>query len=198
MRLKISKIRSAKEPRPIERLTARRTQYTGERIRMDSAVLAHERCGEERAGNGFATSEGWLGAELLQHELLDGIVEDSVSHADAGLSWSPGQLGQPAVAGARAPVKADAWRKSFVVCLSQSIGYTLVSGKNQPQWRYSCSVVAGNSRIDGGRLSRPECLYLLSGIGEWRIQFPAHTIIQRYVWLDLPAVLREQVDRFGA
>src|ERR1700732_3111629 len=126
MWLEISKIRSAEEPGPIERLAARRIQYAGERIRMDSTVLAHKGHLQERAGNGFTASEGWLGAELLQYKLLDRVVENSVPHADARFSRSAGQLGQPAITRSRAPVKAEAWGKSFVVCLGQSFGYVLV------------------------------------------------------------------------
>src|SRR4029077_12193242 len=100
--LEISKIRSAEKPGPIQRLAARRIQDTGERIRMDTARLIHKGRLQERAGNGFTAPEWRLGAELLQYELLDRIVKNSVPHADAGLARPTGQLGQPAIARSRA------------------------------------------------------------------------------------------------
>src|SRR5580693_8267922 len=106
MWLEISKIRGAEEPGPVDRYTARRTQDTSERIRMDTSGLIHEGRLQEIAENTFTAPEGRLSAKLLEYELLDGIVENSISHADARLSWSAGQLGQPSIVRSRAPIKA--------------------------------------------------------------------------------------------
>ena len=55
-----------------------------------------------------------------------------------------------------------------------------------------------NARILGRVLARAEGLHVVKNIGERSIQFPAQTVIQRYGWSQLPAVLREQIDACAA
>src|SRR5579863_4238452 len=106
MRLEISKIRSAEEPGPVERSAARRIQHTCERIRMDTAGLIHERSLQEIAENTFTSSERRLGAELLQHQLLDRVVKNSVSRADTRPARSARQFGKPSVAHTWTPIQS--------------------------------------------------------------------------------------------
>src|SRR6266481_1511792 len=198
MWLEISKIGTAEKPGPIQRLAARRIQDSGERIRMDTARLIHKGRLLERAGNGFTAPEWWLGAELLQYELLDRVIENSISQADAGFARPAGQLGQPAIARPRAPVESKARSEGFVVGTGQTVGHALVSRKNYPQRSNSSGVIAGYSRKDGGALPGPERLNSLAGISHWRVQFPAHAVVQRQIRFDLPTVLREKVHGFAA
>ena len=62
-----------------------------------------------------AAAEGWLGAELLEDELFDRIVEDAKSSADARLARTAGELGEPAVCPPRTPSETDTRSEGFVV-----------------------------------------------------------------------------------
>src|SRR5260370_7534096 len=110
-----------------------RIQAAGEGIRMHTAGLVHERRLQEIAENALTAPEWRLGAELLEYELLDWVVENSISHADARFSRSAGQLGQPSIMRTRAPVKAKPPRKRFVVAPGHPIGHPLFTRKHYAQ-----------------------------------------------------------------
>jgi hypothetical protein len=75
------------------------------------AVLAQERrvkLGVEHEG---AAAKRRFRAELLEDQLLDGIVENSEARADAGLAGATKQLAKDSILGVRTPGHADARRK---------------------------------------------------------------------------------------
>ena len=87
--LKLSVKNVGPEYGPIDRLAAYWIQNSVEGIGILRAVLAEERSIEQDIAEAGAAAERWLGTELFEHELLDGVVEDAVAHADAGLPALP-------------------------------------------------------------------------------------------------------------
>ena len=94
-RRKFAKQQNRPEARPIDIRAARRVQNAVERIWVSVTALIHVRRAEQRITDEVAAAERRFGAELLQHQLLDRIVEHAETRADAGLARSAGQLRQP-------------------------------------------------------------------------------------------------------
>src|SRR4029077_17656460 len=90
-----------------------------------------------------AATERRLGAKLFQHQLLHGVIENSVARADAGLTRASKQLAQEAVSGSWTPRDADSPRERFVVRVGKAIGNALVAGNNQTQRKYRLRRAAG-------------------------------------------------------
>ena len=90
----LSKINTAGEVGPVDRLTSFGIQNPGKWIGKDRAGLVHVGHLKERGADEVATTEGRLGAELLEDQLLDRIIKDAISHADAGFAGTAGQFGQ--------------------------------------------------------------------------------------------------------
>src|SRR5258708_11676940 len=67
------------EHRPIHCLISWRIQDAVKRIRRARSVLILERQVEHRVVNAGTAAEWWLSTELLHHQLLDRIVENSES-----------------------------------------------------------------------------------------------------------------------
>ena len=108
---------------PILGLPARGIENAVEGVRKSSdAILTEEGKIELGIENEGASTEGWLGAELFQHELFDGVVENAVARANAGLSGTAENLAEQSVLGRRAPSKSNAWRERFVVGVGKTAG----------------------------------------------------------------------------
>src|SRR5437879_3517285 len=98
------------EQRPVHRLVARRIQDTVERVReLGSSILAQEWSVELGVKYESAAAERRLRAELLQHQLFYGVVENSKSGADTGLARASEQFTQEAIPGGRTPRYANSW-----------------------------------------------------------------------------------------
>src|SRR5271168_413183 len=95
------------------------------------AVLQKERGVERGTGQGNAGAKGRLGGELLQHQFLDGVVENAIARADGGLSRAAGQFGEPAGLPVRTVRQANSGGEGFVVGGSEAFGNTGIAGKHQ-------------------------------------------------------------------
>ena len=93
-------------------------------------ILAQERRIELCVENKRAATEGWFGAELLQHQLLDRVVEDTKTRTDTGLPRASKKLAQEAVFRIRAPCQPNSRSKRFVIGLRQSVWNALVARNN--------------------------------------------------------------------
>src|SRR5579864_6278589 len=80
-RLKIPVEQHGTERGPILRSTARRTQYAVKGIGTHSSGLRDERSIQEGCGQERAAAEWRFGAELFEHQLLHGIVEQAPAAA---------------------------------------------------------------------------------------------------------------------
>src|SRR5580700_1634190 len=74
------------ELRPVNRLSSRRIQNAVERIGKGATTLADIGSLQKGTRDEIASAEWRFRTELLQNELLDWIVENSIAHADAGLA----------------------------------------------------------------------------------------------------------------
>src|SRR6266545_7606124 len=84
---------------PIGILTLRGRNDAVERIGLGVVRLVPVGGVEERVANDVAATERWLGAELLEHQLLHRVVEHPPAGTDAGLAGTAGAIGD-----------AEAWR----------------------------------------------------------------------------------------
>ena len=113
-RLKLAKQQNRTEGRPVHRLAAWRVQDSVEWIGVrESSALVLEWRVEQSVDREGAAAERRLGTELLQHQLLDRIVEEPPACADAGLARS-----------SRTPSNPNTRSECFVVGLRQAVGYT--------------------------------------------------------------------------
>src|SRR6266446_1654080 len=105
------------EHRPIHGFPTRRIQDAVEGIGKGClAVLAQERGVELRVEHERAAAERRFRAKLFQHQLLHGVIENSVASADAGLASASKQLAQESILGIGTPGHTDSRSKRFVVC----------------------------------------------------------------------------------
>src|SRR5260370_13366063 len=104
--------------------------------------------------------------------------------------------------------------KGSVVGVGQTVRNTLIPRKNQADRGDTCGVASGSSRlwklngqsaswgkcarIDRRALPGVEGLHFLADVGQRRGPLPTHTVIQRPGPLDLPAILRQEVQRLSA
>src|SRR4051812_5828113 len=94
VRLELSVQQQRPEALPVGILPRRRIDDAIERIWLYRAVLLQVWSVEQRSVDDVAAAEGWLSAELLEHQLLHRVVEQAPTRADAGLaagSRTPGQ-----------------------------------------------------------------------------------------------------------
>ncbi len=144
-----------------------------------------------------ASTEGRLSTELFQDKLLNRVIEQSPTSADACLTRV-----------SRAPRQSDSRSKSFVVCLGQSVRHAWVSRHNQAGWEHRASG-AGRTAIRTSVLRhqrgvdigieftwvnfclrpRPEGLHVLACVRDRSVELPAQTVVERQIWFDLPAIL---------
>src|SRR5580704_7705818 len=94
------------ELRPIHRLATRRIQDAIERIRKHIAALVDVGSLQERIRDEIAAAKWRLSAELLENELLDRVIENAITHADAGLAGATRQGPQQSLLPVRAPIEA--------------------------------------------------------------------------------------------
>jgi len=78
---------------PIHRLVPRRVQKGVGNVGKSGALVGDERRAKQGIRDTVADTEGRFRAELFEHELFDGIVEKSPTHADGGLVGAAGKLG---------------------------------------------------------------------------------------------------------
>ena len=141
-----------------------------------AAILADERRVEHGVGQDGAAAEGRLGAELLENQLLDGVVEHAETRADAGFSSR--------ATGSRPMTTARG--KRFVVSLGHAGGNSSVARKHQTEREHGLSgaslaaiggaehtyqgIVGGElAGIDFRHLAGPEGLHVMADVGQRRI-----------------------------
>src|SRR2546422_263908 len=128
------------EERPVHRLAAWRVKYSVERIGILSrAILPEKRRVEHRIKQKGASLERRFRAELLQHELLDRIIENPETRPDAGLAGASKQFSKEAISRVGTPSQADTRRKRLVVSFCESLRYACIPGDNQSRWDDACS-----------------------------------------------------------
>src|SRR5579871_672636 len=127
VRLKFAEQKYRTKLRPIHRLAAWWIENAIERVRIQSTVLSHKRRVKERVRKTGTAPEWRLGAELLQDELLNGIVEHAPTHSYAGLTGSAEERVHPARIRRRTPCQADPRRKGLVVGGRKLVRYALIS-----------------------------------------------------------------------
>src|SRR5580704_11467310 len=103
--------------------------HSTERIRGQNAILTEIGKIEERVGDERAAAKRRLGAELLENELFDGIVEKAEYSSDTQLIRTSGEFGEPSLGPPRTPSDTNPRGKSLVVCGSQAARYTLIAGE---------------------------------------------------------------------
>src|SRR5580704_7395365 len=173
MRLEFAEIDCVPKTRPIDtpaRATGRvhgawrlwsLLNHSTERIRGQNAILTEIGKIEERVSDERAAAKGRLGAELLENELFDRIVENSESSADARFIRTSREFGEPSLGPPRTPSDADPRSKSLVVCGSQAARYTLIAGEYQSQRKNG--IVAIRSVLTAVAWSQPQCGCVLHG-----------------------------------
>src|SRR5260370_15233956 len=118
VRLEFAEQKNVTKNRPVHVLTTLRSQDSIKRIgNRKSAALVLEGCIEESVKDERAASKRRFSAELFQHQLLDGIVEQAKTRAHAGFSRRPWT-----------PCHSYFRSESLIVRLGQSVGHTLISG----------------------------------------------------------------------
>src|SRR5208283_522134 len=90
-------------------------QKSVESIRGHVSSLPHKWSIEESVEETGAAAKGWFSAELLQHQLLHRVVEESPAGADAGLAVAAKQLAQKPAGEVGTVRETDARRERFVV-----------------------------------------------------------------------------------
>src|SRR6185437_2321955 len=115
---------------------------------------------EERVEREGASTERWLGAELLQHKLLNRIIEQSPSSLNGGLART-----------SRTPGDSDSRSKGFVIGLRQGIRNAGISRDDQAHRRHRRTVGVNCvfAWIHRTHLSGAERLHMLAHIGNRRI-----------------------------
>src|SRR5271163_2230537 len=80
-----------------------------------------------------AGAKGRLGAELFENELLDRIVENSVTAANGGLARSAGKFRQPPTRPAGAVGQTDSGGERLVISGGEPAWYALITWKYQAE-----------------------------------------------------------------
>src|ERR1700733_1373011 len=161
-----------------------------------------------------AAADRRLGAELLEDELFDWIVEKTETGAHAHLAGTTGELGNPAVGRIRAPRQSDARSKTFVIGGREAARHALITWEYQAQRKHGVVTVCGvfaaitgsepeRSSISRGQkagilrsgLPRTKSLQPVPCIEIRSVQFPAKAVVQRQVRLQLVAILRKEIER---
>src|SRR5277367_2694270 len=230
MRIKFAEKQNRAKCRPIHATIRPAPLETGSLWRLTNdalkdigylrAILQQERSIEVWIRERNAAAERRFSAELFEDQLLNRVVENPETCANAQLPWPPAQFRNPAIRGIGAPGDSDARSKRLVVGGREAAGYTRVSWENQTERlhgiRRSClaAIRAAASRcrddsgtrvagvvyvqdawIFRGSLPRAECLQSVSVVGVRSVQFPPQAVIQRQVGLQFVAVLRKKIER---
>src|SRR6266496_1769259 len=198
VRLKLSEQRVRAKHSPVHRLPSFRIKdsiYAGKRVQAEgigireASALVQERLVKQGVERERTPTKGRLSAELLEHELLDGVVEHSPTCSNTCLtrsSWTP--------------CDADARSKGLVIRLRQSVGHTGVSRHHQADRRHrrAIGVRCVLTGIDLAYFPRPKRLHVLADIGDRGVKLPAQPVVEGQIWFDLPAVLCEQIKPCAA
>src|ERR1035441_952824 len=107
MRLHIAIQEDGAVGRPVNRSTGLGRDDSVEGIGILGSGLIDKRSVEVGEVNRVAATEGRLSAELLQHQLLDGVVEEAEAGLDGKGPGVASDFMQPSLAGAGAPGDAD-------------------------------------------------------------------------------------------
>src|SRR5579864_1296937 len=130
IRLELSEQEYGTECRPIHRGSGLRSQDSVERIGSDGEIaraseLAHEGRREQALRDQRTAAEGRFALELLEHQLLDRVVEDSKTSSNCHLAIFPG-----------VPGNADSRCECFVIAGGQSLRNALVSWNHQAKGKH--------------------------------------------------------------
>src|SRR5580704_5626732 len=205
--LQFTKQQDRTKCRPIDWSPGFGSKYPVKRIGCDgelarSSKLTHKWSGKKAFRNQRATAKRGLTLELLKHQLLHRIVENSESPADRRLPIF-----------FRIPGNSHSRRKGFVVAGGQPFGHALVPWyyKAEREHRRGIGSWVGAVRIgvtecvqtvgaklarkNRGRLPRAKGLVSQTGVVHRLVVLPAESVVEGYVGTDLPTVLRKQIDR---
>src|SRR5215813_9445327 len=130
MRLKLSKQQNRTECRPVDGLPPHWVQDSIERIGIDRcSILPKKRQVELSIDRESTAAKWWLCAELLQYELLNRVVEQAPSCANARFARCT-----------RTPSDADARSESLVISLSKASWHPLVAWNQQTGGEHGCAI----------------------------------------------------------
>src|SRR5271155_3291327 len=120
VRLEIAKEEDGLECRPVHRTFSRGVEDSVKRIQISrGAVLAQKRLVKLRLVDKGASAERRLSAELFEHKLLDWVIEEAPTGANAGLAGVAGTPGD-----------TDAGSKCLVISLGHAGGNAGVTGND--------------------------------------------------------------------
>src|SRR5713101_97700 len=187
-----------------------------ERVRKACrSVLAEKGSVKQRVEDKRAAAKRRFRAELLEHQLLDWVIEHAKSGTDARLTCATKQLAQYSVLSRGAPGQTDSWGEGLVIGLRKPVGdalvprhdqsqgedrsagaiETTVSGPELPDQKNAAGIVRlKNTRIDCVRLSGPEGLYFLPGVCQRRVEFPPQAIVQSQTGPEFPTILGKEIN----
>src|SRR6202166_4032291 len=165
----------------------------GSRFRRNNAIVGIGSWGAALRQKGLVelglredgTTAKWrFGAELLQHQLLDGVIEQPEPCANAGFAGIP-----------RTPRDADAGGECLVIGLGHSRRNASIAGEYHSDrvLRGAVGSGGGGAGIDGADLAGTERLYVMRYIRKRSVQLPTQPVVQGNVWFDFPAILGEQI-----
>ena len=170
-------------PRGGFRMPLKPAGWQTERIGIRKSPLwSEKRSIEESVERESASAERRLSAELLQHKLLDRIIEEPPTGAEC---WSC----------LRFPDSTKSRSAEQRLCSTSASGRwvrpRLPAPPGRPAVMEEQSVLSVSSIawIDRAHLPGPESLHVLADVGNRGVEFPAQAVVQSQVWLDLPTVL---------
>src|ERR1700691_547111 len=181
MRLEITEQIDRLKDCPILRSPSLGIENSVKGIQISSGtVLTKKRQVELCLINKGASTKRRLSAELFQYQLLNWVIEQSLTRPNARLARVT-----------RTPGKTDAGSKCLVIGLGHARRNAGVTRNDQSHRILRGTVGIGTStRKDRRILARTESLDVLCNIRQRRVQLPSQPIVQRDVWLYLPTVLR--------
>src|SRR5581483_11501695 len=105
-------------------------------------------------------------AELLEHQLLNWVIEKTPAGSNTGL----------AVIGT--PRESDAWCECFVIGLRQAWGNTRITGYNKTGGGLAVAIcIRTTTGKDRAGLSRAESLHVPANIRQRCVKFPPQSIV---------------------
>src|ERR1700678_22110 len=167
MRLEISEKEDRLKCCPILRVPSLGADDSVKRIQISrGAILAKKRLVKLRLVDKGAAAEWRLSAELLQHQLLDRIIEKSPTSSNTGLTGV-----------SRTPGKADAGSNRFVRRVGHARLNSRVSRNNQADCVLRSAIgIRTSTREDGGLLAGAERLDVLGNVRQRGVQFPSQPV----------------------
>src|SRR4029077_18371183 len=117
---KLSEQKNRAERRPVDGLIPRRGQDAIEWVGIPPSALRNERGLKHRIADVVAATERRLGAELLEHQLFDRIVEHAPAGADGHVVWTASNGPDQSLLRRRRPIDAKTRSKRLVIRVRQS------------------------------------------------------------------------------